>query len=291
MNKKYLILVLLAVASIVFAVLLIHYSEVGPIATGAYRLLGAIPLLLIIDYYTPKRTDYKINRRIMFLSSLAGLFFALDLIALNLSILHTTVAEAALLTNMVPFVIAPLSIILFKQRIPLKFLFTVVLAIIGLILLIGVTEISESHLRGDWQALLSTVFYAFYFICIKDVRESYYTSRVMIIICSVGGIAMFILASLRHEVLLPVSSFGWMILAGIVFFGMIAGQTLMTYAVKFIPIQLASLFLLMSPVFGAIFGYIFFTEKLVPAQLAGILVMMVAVYYGKLILERSSGTK
>lgn len=285
---KYILLVLFAVASIVFAILLIRLSEVGPISTGAYRLLGAIPILLAIDKFTIKQAEYKLTAKICLVSILAGIFFAADLLFLNVSILKTTLAEASLLTNMVPFIIAPLSIVIFKQKIPLKFIITVVLAIIGLNLILGDDGITKNHVLGDWLALLSAVFYAFFLTCIKYVRSVYYTSRAMIIVCFVGGIGLFIISIYTHENIIPHTFYGIAVLFGIVVFGMIFGQTTLAYAVKFIPIQLASLFLLLSPVFGAIFALIIFGEKLTLTQIVGILIIMVAVYYGKLILERNN---
>ena len=289
--NRYLILTITAIISIVFASALIRYSEVGPIATGAYRLLLSIPMLLILNYksFSPAKntSTEKLTKSIFIYSALAGVFFAMDLSVYNLSVIYTSLAEATLLTNMVPFFVAPISVIFFKEKISIKFLIPVGLAIFGLYLLIGSKSSNINHLSGDLLALLSAFFYSLFFMAIKNARGNYSASKVMLIVCIVGGILLLFIAYLKHEVIFPQSQHAWLIVLLVAFFGQILGQTLLAHSVKYIPLQLATLFLLLSPVFAAIMAIPLFGEILHFSQLAGIAIILVAVHYGKKILERS----
>ncbi len=288
---KYIIIVLFAIASIVFASVLVRYSEAGPIASGGYRLLLAIPFLLLIDISKPKLEHLEFNLKIFYSAIFAGIFFALDLAFYNVALMHTSMAEANLLTNMVPFVIAPISVLFFKEKISPKFIITVLLAILGLHFLMSEAGENSSHLTGNWMALLSAVFYAFFLISIKKASTNYYVCRVMGITCLSGAILLFAIAYFKAEILLPSSAHGWLVILGIVFSGQILGQTLLAHGIKFLPLQLASLFLLLSPVFAAIYALILFNERLSIMQLLGITIILVAVYYGKKILDNNSKQK
>lgn len=284
--KKNIFYVIFAIANIVFASVLIRYSETGPIASGAYRLILAIPVLAVINFINKKPSPKKrLNKKILFSALFAGIFYALDLAVYNIAVLNTSLAEANLLTNMVPFVIAPISIIFFNEKIPLKFLTTVVLAIIGLTLIIKANGLDKSRLEGDWLALLSAVFYALFLTNIKNAAQHYSVNRAMIITCLSGGIILMLISIAKHEAILPSNWHGWLIIIGMALCGQICGQTLLAYSIKFLPLQLATIFLLLSPVFAAAYAFILFNERLHLTQLIGIIIILAAVYYGKKILE------
>ena len=292
--NRYILLTLLAIASIVLASALIRYSQIGPIATGAYRLLLAIPMLVVVNYSTHKsmqNTSAKLSLPVMIPAILAGVFFALDLSVYNLSVIYTTLAEATLLTNMVPFFVAPISIVFFKEKISPRFLFPVVLALAGLALLLGSSGSSNHHFSGDLLALLSALFYSLFFISIKSARNNYPAAKTMLIVCLVGGVTLLLIAMVRHENIIPNSAFGWLMVFLIAFFGQIFGQTLLAYAMKYIPLNLSALFLLLSPVFAALFAVIMFHEWLSASQIAGISTILIAVHFGKKILDRSLSAK
>jgi len=285
--KKHIFCVLFAVASIVFASLLIRFSETGPIASGGYRLLLSIPILMVLGFINSGRfSEEKLNRSIILSSILAGLFFALDLGVYNASILYTSLAEATLLTNMAPFIIAPISVIFFKERISAKFLIAVLLSISGLYLLMGKNQIDAKHLSGDWLALLSALFYALFLIFIKKAAANHSVNRVMIMVCLSGAIILFLFAMINNETMFPHSIWGWFILIMIAVSGQLLGQTLLAYGIKFLPLQLSSLFLLLSPIFAAIYAYIAFHETLNLIQIGGIIIILIAIYIGKRILEQ-----
>lgn len=284
--NKHISIVLFAIASIVFASLLIRFSAAGPVASGAYRLLLTIPLLLCLDKFSGKKINSsKLTREVIIYSMLSGLFFALDLAVYNVSILYTSLAEATLLTNMAPFFIVPISIVFFHEKAPFRFIYSVILAIIGLYLLMGKTDLDHKHLIGDWLALLSAIFYALFLTSIKKAASNYSVNRVMTLVCLIGGILLFALAAIKQEVIFPQTAYGWFILLAIAIFGQVLGQTLLAYGVKFLPLQLSSLFLLLSPIFAAIYAFFIFDERLNLIQSCGIVVILVAIYIGKRILE------
>lgn len=285
--NRYIQLVLFSVGSITFAMMLVRMSEVGPITTGSYRLLLALPAMLVVSYMNRHTfSQNKFSFRNISLAALTGIFFACDLIFINMALLKTTLAESMMLTNMVPFIVAPLSILVFKEKIPHIFYLTFLGAGIGLYLMMGTGSISQGHLNGDLLALTSAFFYACYFIGIKYLRSELNTNIIMSIACLSGGIFLAIVGFLSGEVIIPVSFHGWFVLVLISILGMVIGQILLTYAIKFVPINLGALLLLTSPIYGAFFAFLFYKETLTLSQIGGILIIMLSVYFGKIILSR-----
>lgn len=288
--KKYYALTLFAIMNIVFASLLIRLSSTGPIASGAYRLLIAIPILVTLAIIG-KNNPFKINLKTLMWSSLAGAFFACDLAVYNLSLVYTTLAEANLLTNIVPFIITPFAIVFLKEKVHAKFYLALLIALVGIGLLMQQAIGNALHTSGNWLAITSACFYAMFLTSIKKATSHGESINVLMIPVSIsGGLLLMLIAACRHEVLIPTSNHGWLIVLAISICGQILGQTLLALSIKHLPLQLASLFLLLSPIFAAIYAILFFQEYLSLIQWIGITIIIFAIYIGKSILQHSNKT-
>ncbi|WP_093801751.1 DMT family transporter [Streptomyces sp. Wb2n-11] len=297
------LMVLLAVCCLALGGVFVRISEVGPVATGGYRSLLAAPMLLGMSLAAARRTRVnataptasgadgpgtaaRIGRRDQFLIVLGGLFLAADLCLWNISFLHTSLAEANLLANLVPFIIAPLCFLLFGDRLPWRLALPALLALAGLyILVILGTGLDPQHLRGDLLALATAVFYALFLVVAKGLRERHEATRIMATLSLVCGVACFGVAALLGESLWPTSAKGWLVLIALAVTSQLLGQTLMAHAVKFLPLQLAALFVLLQPVAAAIYGLVLFDQRLSLVQMAGIGVLLVSIFWAKNLLE------
>jgi predicted Na+-dependent transporter len=75
--NKHIFFVLFAIANIVFSSVLIRFCETGPVASGAYRLLLTIPMLLAMNGSNKRNFQQKLTMPILVSSCFAGLFFCL----------------------------------------------------------------------------------------------------------------------------------------------------------------------------------------------------------------------
>ncbi|MEU9147859.1 DMT family transporter [Streptomyces sp. NPDC048349] len=297
------LMVLLAVCCLALGGVFVRISEVGPVATGGYRSLLAAPMLLGMAMAAARRTRAnaaaataagadgpgtatRIGRRDQLLIVLGGLFLAADLCLWNISFLYTSLAEANLLANLVPFIIAPLCFLLFGDRLPWRLALPALLALAGLyILVILGTGLDPRHLRGDLLALATAVFYALFLVVAKGLRERHEATRIMATLSLVCGLACFAVAALLGESLWPTSAKGWLVLIALAVTSQLLGQTLMAHAVKFLPLQLAALFVLLQPVAAAVYGLVLFDQRLSLVQMAGIGVLLVSIFWAKNLLE------
>lgn len=300
-------MVLLAVCCLALGGVFVRISEIGPVATGAYRSLFAVPLLLGMSFALSRNAGRTakggqapaageapakqagVTPRDRFLIVLGGLFLAADLCLWNISFLYTSLAEANLLANLVPFIIAPLLFFLFGDRIPWKLMFPALLALGGLyILVILGTGLDPQHLRGDILALLTAVFYALFLVVTKGLRERYEATRIMATLSLACAAACFLVAAVLGESLWPTTAKGWLVLIALAATSQVLGQTLMAHAVKFLRLQLAAVYVLLQPVAAAAYGFVLFGQQLSWIQLAGIGILLISIFWAKNLLEGRS---
>ncbi|POX37633.1 EamA family transporter [Streptomyces sp. Ru73] len=298
-RARYQIMVLIAVCCLALGGVFVRISEVGPVATGAYRSLFATPMLLAVSAAMARRAPAgekaggarrktRMSGRDRALIALGGLFLAGDLCLWNISFLYTSLAEANLLANLVPFIIAPLAFFLWGDRLPWRLAFPAVLALGGLyVLVILGTGLDPTHLRGDLLALATAVFYALFLVVAKGLRERHEATRIMATLSLVCAVACFAVAGLLGEKIWPTSAQGWLLLIGLALTSQVFGQTLMAHAVKFLPLQLAALFVLLQPVAAAVYGFFLFDQRLTLVQIGGIALLLVSIYWAKNLLEGS----
>jgi drug/metabolite transporter (DMT)-like permease len=81
--------------------------------------------------------------------------------------------------------------------------------------------------------------------------------------------------------MIPRSAGGWWILIGLALISHAAGQGLIAYALAHLPAAFSSVSLLFQPVMAAIFAWILLAEPLVPLQIAGGVIVLVAIYLAR----------
>ncbi len=165
-NKK-LFLAVIAICFLATGGIFVKLSNLPPINTALYRVLFSIPIL----YPLVKNELPAIELKTKMVLLLAGIFLALDLILWNISFHLTTVANANLYANLVPFTIIPIAYFVFKERFKKKFFLGAAICIIGVILLSsGKIKPTFDNYQGDILAFLTSIFYALFLLVVYKVR-------------------------------------------------------------------------------------------------------------------------
>jgi drug/metabolite transporter (DMT)-like permease len=92
------------------------------------------------------------------------------------------------------------------------------------------------------------------------------------------AVLLFPVALASGEQLLPSSASGWWILIGLALVSHAGGQGLIAYALAHLPAQFSSVGLLLQPVVAAFFAWLLLSEPLVALQIAGGLIVLVAIW-------------
>jgi drug/metabolite transporter (DMT)-like permease len=255
---------------IAFAPIFVRWSEVGPVATAFWRLFLALPLLALWAGLESRRGSRNATAGGWPMAVLAGLFFAADLAVWHWSIRLTSVANATFFANLAPLAVALGAWMLFRERTRPVFFAGLVLALAGSALLMGANLGGPGTvLLGDGLGMLTAVFYAGYQLCVKRLRDTQSTARIMFVSGVACAAALLPAALLTGETVLPASVTGWWVLAGLAVVCQVVGQSLIAWAVAHLSASFSSVSLLLQPVAAAAFAWLLFGEALAALQWLG----------------------
>jgi len=265
----------------------VRLSEVGPISTAFYRIAFSVPVAVLLiqltsDKITTKDKFRPPRRRDLFFLGLAGGALAADLILWHISFFHTTIANANLLANMVPFIIIPYTFWIVKEKPTKRFVFAFIVVCTGLgILVAGKATLSVENVLGDGLALATAVFYGIYLIFVSRYRRDYSAMEV-ILWSSYGSLACLLPAALFFENgLLPTSMFGLLILFGVACVSHVGGQGLIAVSLGEIPLRVSALIVLMQPIIAGGISFLVFGEAMTIIENIGFVVILSGIYIAK----------
>jgi drug/metabolite transporter (DMT)-like permease len=260
----------------------VRVSDVGPTVSAFWRVALAVPLLWAVAALLPQRAA-RADRRQRWLLAAAGLAFAGDLAFWHWSIQATSVANATLLANLASIFVTLAAWLLWRQRPSAQFLVGLALSLAGVALLVRASlGFSSSALLGDAFGVITAMFYAWYLLTVKRLRDlGAATLRLMAVTTTLTAVVLLPVALASGEVLLPSSAGGWLVLLGLAWVTHAGGQGLIAYALAHLPAAFSSVGLLLQPVMAAAFAWMLLGEPLVALQFAGGAVVLAAIYLAR----------
>lgn len=281
-NSMALVALFAGAIGIAFAPIFVRLSEVGPVATALWRLALALPLLALWMALQERGRKQGATRPAWPMALLAGVFFAADLAVWHWSIRLTSVANATFLANLAPVAVTLGAWVLLGERARPVFFAGMLLSLAGAALLMGANVGGPgSVLLGDGLGMLTAVFYAGYQLCVKRLRDTQSTARIMFASGAACATVLLPLALLMGEAILPASPAGWGVLLGLALVCQLAGQGLITWAVAHLAASFSSVSLLLQPVAAAGFAWLLFGEALAALQWFGAAAVLAGIWLAR----------
>ncbi len=171
----------LGAMAIGFAPIFVKLSHVDPTATAFWRVALSLPFFVLWAARQKdgrdqeKLKDFKNYKWLVF----GGFLFAIDLAFWHWSLQHTLVANATLLSNLTPIVVAVGSVYFFKEILKGKFWLGLLLAFSGAALLAW-GGLGEGRLFGDTLAVVTAFWYGSYILSVVWLRRYFKTATVML---------------------------------------------------------------------------------------------------------------
>lgn len=265
--------------------ILVRVTHTGPIVTAFYRLLFALPFLWVWmrihqkkgseNIATPKKYDY-------LLLILSGIFLGLELSLWYSSLNLTSVVNSTLLNNFSAFIVPILAWALFSKRPSMMFLLSVLVALFGIILLVGdKLTISAETLHGDLLAACSALFLSGYYLVMEHLRKRFTTPIILwwsgLATCTI----LCLMAICFEDQLLPCTLYdclGFLVLAIFIHIG---GQGFIAQAVGLISASSLAMALLISPVISAILAWAIFSESLSLTAILGCALVLCSLFFAQ----------
>jgi drug/metabolite transporter (DMT)-like permease len=282
---------LLGALAISSSPIFVRLSELGPTATGFHRTFLALPLLAFWWWRVQGGQAAPVNRWDEFRPLiLPGLIFAGDLFFWHLSVAYTSVANASLLANMAPVVVAAGAWLLLGERISVRFMVGLAAALAGTSMLVGSSaDLGQRFVLGDAFALITALFYGSYLLSIAGLRGRYGAARIMYVSTAVSAAALLPLALIMGESIWPTTLHGWLMLIGLAWICQALGQALIAYSLGHLPASYSSLVILLQPFVSALFGWIILGEALGPLQMAGAVAVLAGILLARSPRQAAAG--
>ena len=244
---------------------LVRLADTGPTASAFWRILLALPLLLLFGW---RESGGRLpSRPAMGIAVMAGIFFAIDLATWHIGILHTKVANATLFGNCASLLLILWGVFLTRSLPRGWQTIAVLLAFAGSALLMGQSyEMSSDYLLGDLLSLLAGFFYTCYVILMQRVRGAMAPWTALGIASIVCVPVLLGTALALGEAIMP---HNWTPLIILAMTSQVIGQGLMIWSLpRFSPLVLG-LTLLIQPAIAAAAGWMIFGEQLGPIDILG----------------------
>ncbi|GGE45520.1 membrane protein [Marinicauda pacifica] len=274
--------VVLAIAASLlgFAPILVKLSDLGPQPIAFWRLALALPAFAVWLALANLRPVRAAAGRPNYVAlGLAGLFFAGDLAFWHAGIKLTTAANAALLSNLTPVIVAIAAWVLFGERISLRLALAGLVAMAGAVLLAAANiRIAPERLVGDLLSAITALWYASYLLSVQRARRTTSTVLVMIVSTALAAIISLAVTLVLGDTLFPATLAGWLPLIGLGIVVHAGGQGGVAFGLGRVPAALAALILLIQPIVAAIAGWLIFGEILVFSQWIGAGLVLAGVY-------------
>jgi drug/metabolite transporter (DMT)-like permease len=265
-----------------FSPIFVRLSELGPSATAFHRVALAAPVLALWLAADARRGGPSARQpralRHWLLLGLAGVFFAADLAFYHWSITITTVTNATLLSNCVPFFVTFAAWALFGERFGGAFLAGTALAIAGAALLVGDSlSLSAGRALGDASGVAASLFYSGYILVVARLRATFSTATIMTWSAAASALCLLPLAWVAGESVIAETARGWLVLVGLALVSQTASQSLITHALAHLPAAFSSVSLLLQPVTATALGWAILGEKLGALQATGVAIVLAGI--------------
>jgi drug/metabolite transporter (DMT)-like permease len=266
-----------------FSPIFVRLTEVGPVATGFWRLGLALPVLWLWATFEPGPPPGQARPANGYRWLVAaGLCFIGDTALFNLSLEFTSVANASLLSNAAPLFVALVAWLFLGERFSPTFVVGLALALAGATILVGTSfSLGLTYLFGDLLGILTAMFYAGYILSIKQLRRDFTVARAMALSGLVTCAGLLIISLAAGETVLAVSLQGWLVLLGFALVSHVSGQGLIAYALAHLPASFSSVGLLLQPVAAVLLGWFILAEPVGFWQASGGIIVLAGIFLAR----------
>lgn len=268
-----------------FAAVFVRIIEVPPTSSAFYRtLVGAIVLSTLMLVRSER---WRPNRNLVFVLTVAGLLFALDLAFWHRSILYLGPGLSTLLANFQVFVLAVAGVVIFKEVLRPTLVAGIALAFAGLVMIVGLdwSGLPDNYRRGVILGLLTALCYGAYVLALRRARVAPGRESASpvgdVAIASVASAAfLFAIAIGNGESLVvpDLRAAGLLLSYGLV--TQVFGWVLISSSLAQLPASRVGLVLLIQPTFAYLWDVLFFARSIGLTEGLGAVLALTGIYLG-----------
>jgi drug/metabolite transporter (DMT)-like permease len=265
--------VIVLVAAFSLSSTLVKRAETPGVLVAFWRMAIVSVLWNSVLWSTGRRVTLRDVRQVL----LPGILFGLNLAVFFAGATHNSVANAALIGSLAPFLIVPAGAWLFAEYINAKALVFAVLAFGGVALvLFSAPPNGDASLRGNLFGLVAMLLLVGYVVSTKHFRRDMDVTTFMATICPIAVVAVLPLALANGDVL-GMSSTGWTFTLILTLTSGITAQGLLVFAQKSIQIGTIGIAQTAQPALAVVWSFLLLSEVVNARQVTGIAIVVIGL--------------
>ena len=203
-----------------------------------------------------------------------GIFLGLNLAVFFAGATHNSVANAALIGSLSPFLIVPVGAWLFREHFDPRALVFAVVAFGGVgVVLFNAPPRGDASLQGNVFGMLAMLLWVGYVASTRHFRRDMDVTAFMATICPIAALAVLPLA-LAHGDVFGMSGTGWTYMLILTFTSGVAAQGLLVFAQRSIQIGTIGISQVAQPALAVVWSFLLLGEVVNVRQIAGIAIVV-----------------
>ncbi|NDV26608.1 DMT family transporter [Desulfovibrio sp. JC010] len=266
-----------------FSAVWVGIADVPATTSGFYRVFFGSLFLFIAAAFSGELKQINLKQVVPY--SVCGFLFALDLYFWHESILLVGPGLATILGNCQVFIMALCGVIFLGERLTARFVFSLPVAIFGLLLLIGFnwSELSEPSMKGIIYGLLTAFCYALFMLTLRRIQgrsasDLTFSPLLFVSAFCAAFLAIVLFLTDTSFVIPDLKSFGSLLTLGL--FSQAAGWIMIATAMPRIPASITGLVLLLQPFLSFLWDVLIFYRPTTHIHWLGVFVTLSAIYLG-----------
>ncbi|MDR6942552.1 DMT family transporter [Mucilaginibacter pocheonensis] len=273
MNPK--VSLVIGILCISFSPIFVKLAGVEPISAAFYRVF--IAWLCLLPYCIIKK-KLRINKKQLMIAVAAGIVFASDVAVWNISLLKISATVSTLIANLAPVWVGLLSFVLFKKRSGMLFWAGTLIAIAGMIVLVGYQNIIHLNLNaGILLAVLASLFYATYILITKNIMENIDVFTFMFYSMLGSTVFLFVVNSVAGGAIANFSLNVWLCFVGMGLICQLGGWLTINYSLRYLESTKVAISLLSQTVFAGLLATFLLYEKLSVTEIIGSVLVLAGI--------------
>jgi drug/metabolite transporter (DMT)-like permease len=250
---------------------LVKRAETPGVLVAFWRMLAVSVLWNAVLWSTRRRRVTRANVRQVWVP---GVLFGLNLAVFFAGATHNSVANAALIGALAPFLIVPVGAWRFGEHIGPRAIGCALVAFGGVALvLVSAPPGGDASLEGNVFGVVAMLLLVGYVTSTRQLRGEMDVTTFMATICPIAALAVLPIA-LAHGGVLELSAKGWLFTAILTLTSGIAAQGLLIYAQKTIQIGTIGIAQQVQPALAVVWSTLLLSEVINARQAVGIAIVV-----------------
>jgi drug/metabolite transporter (DMT)-like permease len=266
---------------------LVKRADAPGVLVAFWRMVAVSVIWNLLLWSTGRRITMRNVRQAL----VPGVFFGLNLAVFFAGATHNSVANAALIGSLAPFLIVPVGAWLFKEHIVPRALVFALVAFGGVALvLFNAPPNGDATLEGNVFGLLAMLLLVGYVASTRHFRRDMDVTTFMATICPIAAVAVLPLA-IAHGDVFGMSGTGWTYMLILTFTSGVAAQGLLVFAQKTIQIGTIAIAQVAQPALAVVWSSLLLGEIVNQRQVAGIAIVVSGLLAFVVLHQRGDRTR